>query len=94
MRNRPLRISADHRDQDFWRLRFHRPPLICLDGQPVSNVIEARSGDEGYVTTYIHEGDRPALADVVLNGEVIDRIFATRTQHGAVTIEAMPERLS
>lgn len=91
---RGIRISGNRNDCDFWRIHFTRPPLVTLDGVPVQFVCEARSGKDGYVVVELQHDSKPALADVVFNGEIIDRIIPRRTIHGDVVIEPVPEHLS
>lgn len=92
--SRPIRISGNRNDVDFWRVHFTRLPLVCLDGQPVELVCEARSGSNGYVITEVLKDGKPVLADVVLDGIVIDQIIPKHCRHGHVTIEQLPEHLS
>lgn len=89
-----LRVSGNRHDVDFWRIKFMRAPLILLDGAPVEHCREARAGSDGHVVVEVHRDGKPCFADVVFDGKIIDKVIVTRTIHGNVTIEALPERLS
>ncbi|RWB50855.1 hypothetical protein [Mesorhizobium sp.] len=86
---RPTRFSGNSKDRDFWRIRSKTPPIVILDGKVCDkNIVEAFSGDYGYVRVEVVDAEgKPILASVVLpDGEIIDQIIAHRTIYGDVTI--------
>jgi len=85
-----IRVSAKTRDIDYWRCRFKSVPTISLDGAVITApIVEARSGEYGYVVTELCDTTgKPVLANVVLpDGRVVDRVIPTETRHGVVSIQ-------
>lgn len=73
-----MRINADHRSCDYWRVHFAACPVIRMDGVDLDFVIEA-DDVEGIVIVAVTGEDAKPLIDRA-SGRFVTRILAGQVE--------------